>query len=64
MNPFTEEICCSICGGPGVTTLAHAADAWLGAELRHSDPAVCAEYLAKRKRELDAQEAALKEREK
>ncbi len=60
MNPYIVEACCDICGGPGVSTMCTAADRWLGSEIRHTDPAVCAEYLKRRKRELDKKEASLR----
>ena len=62
MNPFTESVRCSVCGELGMATLRDASELWLGAEIRHRDPAVCAANLARRKRELDAREEALKEK--
>ena len=58
MNPFIMDVCCDVCGGPGVATVSAAGDQWLGYEIRHTDPAVCAEYLKRRKEELDRREAS------
>ncbi len=45
MNPYIYEVCCSVCGGPG---MAHARDIgkdWTGSEFVHSDPRVCRDFL-------------------
>jgi hypothetical protein len=68
MNPFTYEVSCSVCGGPGV---AHARDTgkdWLGVEFTHRDPRVCQSYLeaesAKKDEHIKTLEAKIKELEK
>lgn len=60
MNPYTFPVTCDICGGEGVGNVRTAAAAWdARSEIRHTDPAVCAMYLERRKRELDEREKNL-----
>lgn len=51
MKIFTESTTCSICGGPGVCRLG---DSWF--LTRHINLAICAGYLATKKKELDKRE--------
>jgi hypothetical protein len=60
MNPYVLDACCDVCGGPGVATVSAAADQWMGAKIRHTDPEICAAYLRRKKQELDKREATLK----
>jgi hypothetical protein len=59
LDPHQIECVCDVCGGPGMSTLETSAASWLGGETRHTDPRVCATYLAQRKRQLDEREKAL-----
>lgn len=61
MNPFQFEVCCSICGGPGVATSRGAAAEWLGS-VAHSNPAVCQQYLEQKAAGLAAREQALEDK--
>lgn len=61
MNCFPFDVECDVCGGPGVASSRVAAAQWLG-EIRHSDPAVCAEYLRRKRLELDALRADVEKR--
>ena len=64
MNPYVFEVYCDVCGGPGVATPRTAAAQWIvGNVIRHTDPRVCADYLKKKKRELDKRETELKKQE-
>lgn len=56
MNPYVMEACCDICGEKGMSTITAGADQWLGGQLRHTDPNVCAINLKRRKEELDRRE--------
>lgn len=56
MNPYTEEVSCSVCGGPGMSTLR---DAWFSP--RHVDPSVCAEYLRRKRCKLDKERKEFEE---
>ena len=63
MNPFICEVTCEVCGEPGMGTPQTAGRAWLAEyTIRHSDPAVCAANLARKKEELDRREVELNER--
>lgn len=55
MKIYTTPVICSICGGEGLATPRTAANEWLGAQLVHSDPAVCRDNL-KHKEELRKKE--------
>lgn len=56
MNPFVIEVHCDVCGEKGMATMTCAGDQWLGVQLRHTDPNVCAMNLKRRKEELDRRE--------
>lgn len=58
MNCFPFEVECDVCGGPGVASSRVAAAQWFG-EIRHSDPAICADYLRQQRRKLDAERKRL-----
>lgn len=61
MKVFTMKVTCDVCGGEGAATPKVAASQWfVGNEVRHTDPGVCADNLKQKKRELDAREEALK----
>lgn len=62
MRIFTERCTCDVCGGPGLARPDHVWGSWFGG-LRHNDPAVCAEYLEKRRKRLDKREKAVREAE-
>lgn len=52
MNPYQFEVCCSICGEPGMATYRTAGASWIqGNTICHSDPGVCKDNLARKKRE-------------
>jgi hypothetical protein len=53
---------CDICGGEGLGTLMNGAAALTGEELRHNDPAICAENLERKQRDLIKKEKDLKEK--
>lgn len=61
IDPHIIETCCDICGEPGMTTIGDSAEQWLGGQLRHTDPNVCARNLKRRKEELDKRENKAKE---
>jgi hypothetical protein len=68
MKPFTMPVCCEVCGGEGLGTIETAGAAWHTgrhrySEVRHRDPRVCADVLARRARELRHRELALAEAE-
>lgn len=51
-NPYQFETVCDLCGGPGMGTLAAAAQEWIaGADIYHVNTAVCRYYLDKKERE-------------
>lgn len=52
MNPFPFDVECDVCGGPAVASSRVAAAQWFG-EIRHTDPAVCAEYLRRQRDDLE-----------
>lgn len=52
MNAFPYDVECDVCGGPGVASSRTAAAQWFG-EIRHTDPAVCAEYLRRLRLKLE-----------
>ncbi len=59
MNPYRFPLTCDICGGEGMTTPNGVVAAYMGDEIRHSDPAICADNLARKKKELDKREKEL-----
>ena len=59
MNPFVMEVRCDVCGEKGMATMNDAGDQWLGGQMRHTDPTVCAMYLKRKKEELDKREREL-----
>ncbi len=60
MKIYTMPATCDVCGGEGCATPRVAASQWFkGNEIRHSDPRVCADNLARKKRELDEREKEL-----
>ena len=64
MNPYQFEACCEVCGEGGFTdTRGLAAQFMVGRVLRHSDPAVCAANLERKRKRLEKREAALKAKE-
>ena len=59
MNPFDDDdAICSVCGGTGKAHVCDRKLSWLG-NFRHSDPEVCAIFLAERARKLTERETAL-----
>ena len=56
MCPYTEDVLCDLCGGPGVATVRGATSRWFGGRLYHKDPSVC-DYYLQRERRLRAKEA-------
>lgn len=66
MNIFTHEVCCDVCGGPGVATSRGMSSQWTGGRLVHKDSRICEDYIkqakekdAKRIAELEKQLAAV-----
>jgi len=59
LDPYQFPVTCAVCGEEGVATIDGAASRWSGGTLRHTDPQVCANNLARRKCELDAREKTL-----
>lgn len=55
MNPYTETVTCSVCGGEGVARPLDAAQQWRGAEFAHRDPAACRDRLARQRRGLEVE---------
>lgn len=51
MRIYTETATCSVCGEDGAATIRTASAEWLGAFISHKDPRVCADNLARKKRE-------------
>ncbi len=48
----TVPCSCSICGGPGVTSIRNAAATWnASAIFTHRDPRICQDYLAQKAKE-------------
>lgn len=65
MNPYQFEVTCDVCGEGGMGTSRCAAASWLeGCSVRHQDPGVCADNLARKKAALDRREAELTKKEK
>lgn len=60
MNPYVCEVCCEVCGQPGIATPRVAAAAWTVGVV-HSNPAVCRDYLAEQARKLREREKVLDE---
>jgi hypothetical protein len=52
MNPYILPVKCSVCGGDGMLHARDMGNMYLGG-IRHSDPQVCADYLAAEKRKLE-----------
>lgn len=63
MNPFIYTHTCEVCGEPGVATPSTNDAAWRGGRIMHSNPAVCADVLDRRRRDLEKREAAVAARE-
>jgi hypothetical protein len=64
MNLYRFKVHCNVCGGEGAASAETSAASWYeGSFIAHDDPRVCAENLARRKRELEQREAALKKKE-
>jgi hypothetical protein len=60
MRHMTYPSTCSVCGGEGVTDRRNAGKDWIvGHTMRHTNPQICADNLARKKRELDEREVAL-----
>ena len=57
MKIYTEEVCCDLCGGPGVATSKGAASRWFGGKVVHTSPSVCESYI-KQRQENDAKRIA------
>jgi hypothetical protein len=57
MNPYVIEVHCDVCGEGGMATMNDAGNQWIGGQLRHTDPNVCAMNLKRRKEELDRRES-------
>ncbi len=60
MNPYQCPCTCNVCGGPGMTHVRNRASVWtVGTFFVHTNPQVCADYLAAQKeREEHAREQA------
>ena len=55
MNPYQFKVTCDVCGGEGVGTIRTSAAAWdARSTIAHTDPRVCRDELARRRREIDA----------
>ena len=64
MNPFVCEVYCDVCGEGGMATPHTAGKAWDARySIRHSDPAVCAANLERKRERLERREAEVKARE-
>ena len=63
MNPYVVPVVCDVCGGDGMLHARDVGSMYLGG-IQHTDPRVCAEYLADKQRRLEAKEKELTEREK
>lgn len=52
MNPYVLSCVCEVCGGKGMLHARDIGNMYRGG-IRHSDPQVCADYLAAEKRKLE-----------
>lgn len=64
MNPFVCEVVCTVCGEGGMATPDTCARSWDSRySIRHSDPSVCADVLARKAEALKKREEALAAKE-